>query len=103
VDVLRDHTAGDPMRSEVRWTHLTCREISGLLAPKGTPAGKRVVKQLLKKHGFVKRQAQKTQTMGPRHPDRNAQFENLTRLQQEYLHQMWAAGAASIFYFFAQK
>jgi len=85
LEVLRDHTAGDPMRQEVTWTDLTRREISGLLAQKGTPAGKRVVKQLLKKHGYVKRKARKNQTMGPRHPDRNAQFENIARLKQEYL------------------
>ncbi len=85
LEVLRDHTAGDPMRQEVKWTDLTRREISGFLAQRGTPAGKRVVKQLLRKHGFVKRKAQKNQTMGPRHPDRNAQFENIARLKQEYL------------------
>jgi hypothetical protein len=27
LDVLRDHTAGDPMRTEIRWTDLTRREI----------------------------------------------------------------------------
>ena len=85
LEVLRDHTAGDPMRQEVKWTDLTRREISGLLAVRGTPAGKRVVKQLLKKHGYVKRKAQKIRTMGPRHPDRNAQFQNIARLKQEYL------------------
>lgn len=73
------------MRQEVKWTDLTRREICGRLAERGTPAGKRGVKQLLKKHGYVKRKAQKTQTMGPRHPDRNAQFENIARLKQEYL------------------
>ena len=73
------------MRQEVKWTDLTRREICGLLAQKGTPAGKRVVKQLLKKHGYVKRKAQKIRTMGPRHPDRNAQFQNIARLKQEYL------------------
>lgn len=85
MQVLRDHTAGDPMRQEVKWTNLTRREICRRLAERGTPAGKRVVKQLLKKHGYVKRKAQKTQTMGPRHPDRNAQFENIARLKREYL------------------
>jgi hypothetical protein len=51
LEVLRDHTAGDPMRQEIKWTDLTRRQISVLLAQKGTPAGKRVVRQLLKKHG----------------------------------------------------
>ena len=85
LDVLRDHTAGDPMREEVKWTDLTRREISRRLAERGTPAGKRVVKQLLGRHGYVKRQARKSQAMGPRHPDRNAQFENIARLKRDYL------------------
>jgi len=83
--VLRDHTAGDPMREGVKWTDLTRREISQRLAERGTPAGQGVVKQLLKQHGYVKRKAQKVKAMGPRHPDRNAQFENIARLQQAYL------------------
>jgi len=85
LEVLREHTAGDPMREGVKWTDLTRREISRRLAERGTPAGKRVVKQLLKKHGYVKRKARKKVEMGPRHPDRNAQFENIARLKQEYL------------------
>ena len=85
LDVVRDHTAGDPMRQEVKWTHLTRGEISRRLAERGTPAGRRVVKQLLKKHGYVKRKARKSKAMGPPHPDRNAQFENIARLKQEYL------------------
>jgi hypothetical protein len=85
LDVLREHTAGDPMREAVKWTDLTRREISRRLAERGTPAGKRVVKQLLKKHGYVKRKARKVKAMGRRHPDRNAQFENIARLKREYL------------------
>jgi len=83
--VLREHTAGDPMREGVKWTELTRREISQRLAERGTPAGRGVVKQSLKRHGYVKRKAQKVKAMGPRHPDRNAQFENIARLKQEHL------------------
>ena len=36
--VLRDHTAGDPMREGVRWTNLTLREIADRLARAGTKA-----------------------------------------------------------------
>jgi hypothetical protein len=43
-----------------------------------------VVKQLLKKHGYVTRKAQKSKAMGS-HPDRNQQFENIARLKREYL------------------
>ena len=85
LEVLREHTAGDPMREELKWTDLTRREISGHLGERGTPAGKRVVKGLLKKHGYVKRKARKAKAMGPRHPARNAQFQNIVRLKQEYL------------------
>lgn len=85
LDILRDHTAGDPMRQEIRWTDLTRREISQRLGERGTPAGKRIIKQLMKKHGYVKRQAQKSQTMGRRHPQRNAQFENIAKLKKEFL------------------
>ena len=73
------------MREDIKWTDLTRREISRRLAERGTPGGRGVVKQLLRRHGYVKRKAQKVKAMGPRHPDRNAQFENIARLKQEYL------------------
>ncbi len=41
--ILQDHTAGDPMRQEVKWTNLSRREISRKLNELGTPAGKNVV------------------------------------------------------------
>jgi len=73
------------MREGVRWTDLTRRDISRRLAERGTPAGKRVVKQLLKRHGYVRRKARKSREVGPRHPDRDARFENIARLKREYL------------------
>ena len=82
--VLHERTAGDPMRQEVRWTDLTFEQIAGHLAEAGTPVSVPVVKQLLRKHGYVKRKAQKSKAMG-QHPDRNQQFENIARLKQEYL------------------
>ncbi len=85
LNILRDHTAGDPMSEAVKWTDLTRREISRRLGDLGTPASRSVVKQLLDKHGYVKRKARKVKAMGPRHPDRNAQFENIARLKEEYL------------------
>ena len=84
IDVLREHTAGDPMRLDVRWTNLSLKEMGRRLAEKGTPAGKRVLRQLLKKLGFVKRKAHKTLAMGS-HPDRDAQFQNIAKLKQEFL------------------
>ncbi len=81
--MLQNHTAGDPMRQEVRWTDLTYEQIADHLAEAGTPVSVPVVKQLLRKHGYVTRKAQKAKAMG-KHPDRNQQFENIARLTREY-------------------
>jgi hypothetical protein len=82
--VLRDYTAGDPMQEGIRWTNLTHAEIAQRLKEAGTPVSVTVVKQLLRKHRYVPRKAQKSQTMG-QHADRNQQFENIARLKQQYL------------------
>ncbi len=82
--VLRDHTAGDPMRADVKWTNLSRRQISRRLGEWGTPASKRVVSDLLWEHGYRRRKAQKKKTMG-QHADRNAQFEKIAKLKQDYL------------------
>src|SRR5438309_753815 len=52
------------MRAGVLWTNLSLRELSRRLI-------------------VGRRTARKKKTMG-HHPDRNAQFENITRLRQEY-------------------
>jgi hypothetical protein len=83
--VLADHTAGDPMRSEVKWTNLSRRQIAKRITDLGTPVSRHVVSLLLRKHGYRRRKAVKKKTMGPRHPDRNAQFENIARLKKKYL------------------
>jgi hypothetical protein len=83
--VLEDHTAGDPMRLDVKWTNLSRRQIAKRMKDLGTLVSRDVVSQLLKKHGYRRRKALKKKTMGPRHPDRNAQFENIARLKKKYL------------------
>jgi hypothetical protein len=82
--VLRDHTAGDPMNADVKWTNLSRRQIARRLKELGTPVSRRIVSQLLRQNGYRRRQAVKYQAMGE-HPDRNAQFDNLARLKAEYL------------------
>jgi DDE family transposase len=83
--VLEDHTAGDPMRAEVKWTNLSRRQIAKRMAELGTPVSRDVVSQLLRKHRYRRRKALKKKTMGPRNPNRNAQFENIARLKKKYL------------------
>ena len=59
LDLLTEHTAGDPMDEKVKWTDLTCAEIAILLAEKGFKVSRNIVRKLLKKHGYVKRKAVK--------------------------------------------
>jgi len=81
---VKDYTAGDPMRPDVTWTNLTLDQIAERLAEAGTPVSVTVVKQLLRKHRYLKRKARKSLSMG-QHADRNRQFENIARLKREYL------------------
>ena len=89
LKVLEDHTAGDPMRADVKWTNLSRRQIAKKLTELGTPVSRDVVSQLLRKHRYRRRKALKKKTMGPRHRDRNAQFENIARLKKKYLKAGW--------------
>ncbi len=83
--VLREHTAGDPMDATVRWTDLTPGEIAtALREDHGIHVSKWVVRQLLKKHEYRRRQAQKKCTLKQNIPHRNEQFENIARLTAEY-------------------
>src|SRR5947209_13646459 len=50
--VLEDHTAGDPMRIEVKWTNLSRRQIASRMADLGTRVSRDVVSQLLRKHRY---------------------------------------------------
>lgn len=84
LKVLQDHTAGDPMSAEVKWTNLSRRQIARRMSELGTPVSRDVVSQLLRKHGYRKRKALKKKSMG-HHRDRNAQFEKITRLKNKYL------------------
>src|SRR5277367_6868136 len=73
------------MRTDVKWTNLSRRQIARRVTELGTPVSRHVVSQLLRKHGYRRRKALKKKTMGPRNPNRNAQFENIARLKKKYL------------------
>ena len=84
LDVLHDYTAGDPMQEDVLWTDLTMREIASRLAEKhGIQVSLTVIRQLLDKHNYGRRKAQKKETMKTV-KDRDAQFENISNLKAEY-------------------
>jgi hypothetical protein len=81
--ILGQHTAGSPMDESVKWTNLTRHEIAVLLQAAGFKVSVTVVDQLLEQHDYRKRKAVKTLTTGAS-GGRNAQFENIERLKQEY-------------------
>jgi hypothetical protein len=81
--LLEEFTAGDPMRAGVLWTNLSLRELSRRLMELGTPASRRTIRRLLRKLKMGRRTARKKKSMGS-HPDRNAQFEKIAQLRQEY-------------------
>jgi len=82
-EILNHHTAGSPINAETKWTNLSLKEISKAFESKGMNISPHVVKQLLKKHGFVERKMQKTIKMKDC-KDRNEQFERIHKLINEY-------------------
>ena len=81
--VIAHHTAGSPMDETLKWTNLTRQEIAQLLQAEGIEVSVTVVDQLLEKHDYRKRKAQKRLATGE-HPQRNEQFENIERLKEAY-------------------
>jgi hypothetical protein len=84
LKLLSEFTAGDPMRDGVLWTNLSRSEISRRLAEMGTSASRHTVRKLLKKHGLGQRKTRKKKPLGS-HPDRDAQFQNISKLKAEYM------------------
>ena len=62
LTVLQEHTAGEPMRDDVRWTNLKPREIKELLAEQyQVQVSEPVIRKLLHKHKYRRRKAQKNE------------------------------------------
>ena len=59
LQLLKEHTAGDPMDEKVKWTNLSCSDIATLLTKKGFKVSRNIVRKLLKRQGYVKRKALK--------------------------------------------
>ncbi len=83
LEILRDHTAGDPMDKKIKWTNLTRHEIREKLGKKGIKVSVNLVKKLLKRHGFVKRKALKKTSTG-QHKNRDQQFKKIAKLRAKY-------------------
>lgn len=87
LNVITAHTAGDPMEEGKLWTDLSVSEISELLQHAGFPeAGEHVVKGLLEDNHFRALALRKELATGYVDPhDRNAQFENIASLREEFI------------------
>jgi hypothetical protein len=83
LEIVKENTAGSPMNEEVKWTNLGLRGISKAFKEKGYEISEHVVKQLLKKHKYIKRKMQKTRTVQEAE-QRNEQFENIKELREKY-------------------
>ena len=81
--IIKEHTAGDPMNEEIKWTNLTLKQLIEKLNFEDIFVGRSIVKQLLKKHNFVKRKAQKKESIGSC-KNRNEQFEKIAMLKELY-------------------
>ena len=84
LQVISEYTAGCPQQG-IRWTNLKQQELAEAMSElAGSDISRYLVRQLLKKHGFVKRKALKKKSF-KQHPDRNTQFERIAELKAEYL------------------
>ena len=72
------------MDEDIKWTNLSETGISKTFEEKGYKVSPYVVKQLLKKHNYVKRKMRKTKTIKETE-QRNEQFENIKDLREKYM------------------
>ena len=84
LEIVEDFMAGNPMNENIKWLNLSNKEISKKMELKGVKVSVTVVKQLLKKHFFVKRKASKNLPIGSSY-NRNEQFENIINIKAEYV------------------
>ena len=84
LEVIADSTAGSPMDESIKWTNLSRKEIRNRLSEKGFVVDVDIVRQLLEKHNFRKRQAFKTLSGKADVTNRDEQFKNIEKLKEEY-------------------
>jgi transposase len=60
VEMMGDHTAGDPMDAQIKWTNRSQQALADQLASEyDIHVSTKVIRQLLSKHGYRRRQLQK--------------------------------------------
>ena len=85
LELLKNNTAGSPMDETIKWTNLSRPAIAEKLEGRGFKVSVTVVDNLLKKHGFRRRQAFKVEAGKKNIPQRDEQFKNIEDLKQQYI------------------
>ncbi|WP_343378890.1 hypothetical protein [Candidatus Bathycorpusculum sp.] len=75
-NLVEPHTKDDPIRTNL-WTNKSLRKLQKNLNQQGYKVSYRIVGKMLKQLGYGLQANKKTLTVGPSHPDRDAQFEYL--------------------------
>jgi hypothetical protein len=83
LEIIRCHTAGDPMREGVLWTNFSLRRLARELAKRGFRVNVEVVAQLLDKHHLGRRKALKKRSH-KRHPQKDRQFQIIAQYRESY-------------------
>lgn len=83
ISCLEVRTAGDPDEENIVFTDLSPRTLAERLDKMGTPIGRDAITTWLNKAGIRRRQIRKD-LPGGEHPDRNAQFERIAELIEQY-------------------
>jgi hypothetical protein len=81
--LIETRTAGDPDDENLRFTDLTPIQLERELHKLGTPAGDAVIRQWMEEQDLRLRKIRKTKA-GGESPNREAQFQNIARLIDEY-------------------
>jgi hypothetical protein len=85
-DILGYHTAGDPMKAGLVWTHLRISEIIAAFKKRAVTIGRSIVKQLFIVFDYVKRQMCKCKSL-KEVAHRNEQFEHIAALKTDFIAQ----------------
>ena len=85
LEIISNSTAGSPMDESIKWTNLSRKEISNRLSKEGFKVSVDIVRQLLEKHNFRRRQEFKTLSGKEDIENRDEQFKNIEKLKDEYI------------------
>ena len=81
--IVEPYTVGDP-ESLLLWTSKSVRKIKELLEEKGYKVSHELIRQILQESGYSLQTNRKTREGGD-HPDRDAQFEFISRQSKEFV------------------